>query len=54
VEQVAQKGYGVSIFSDRQNPTGCCPGQPDVVDPALGKGAGLGRSPRCLPAAAIT
>lgn len=34
-EQVAQGGYGVSfIFGDIKNPTGLCPEQPALADPA--------------------
>ena len=34
VDQVAQRGRGVSILGDTQNPTGLWPNQADQVDPA--------------------
>ena len=49
VEQVAQRGCGLSIFGDTQNLTGHGPGQPAVADPALSRGLALTISPSPLP-----
>jgi len=38
LEQLAQRGYGISISGDIQNLTGCRSGQSTLADPALRKG----------------
>jgi len=38
LEQAAQRGYGVSLFGDIQDPPGQGPVQPAVGDPALAGG----------------
>jgi len=41
LEQVSQRGCGVSVLGDIQNVTGCSPEQPAVADLALGREVGL-------------
>lgn len=48
LEQDIQKGCGVSILEDIQNPTGHIPGQPDLAAPALSR-ARTRRSPKAIP-----
>lgn len=53
LEQAAERGCGVSILGDTQNPTGPSPGQPALADPAPCRGVGLYDLHRCLPASTI-
>jgi len=41
VERVVQKGCGIVVLGDIQNPTGHDPGQPALADPDLSSGVGL-------------
>lgn len=38
LEQVTQRGYGISVLGHIQNSTGHGPEQPFVADPALSRG----------------
>ncbi|GAB0207908.1 mitochondrial enolase superfamily member 1 [Grus japonensis] len=53
LEQVAQRGCGVSFSGDIQNPPGCNPVQPALGEPALAEGVGLDDLQRCLPTPTI-
>jgi len=45
LEPVTLRGFGVSIFGNKQNPTGQHPEGPTVVDPALGREVGVPEIP---------
>lgn len=53
LEQVAQKGCGISILADLQTPSGHDPGQAALADPALSRGVRLDKLHRSLPASVI-
>lgn len=53
VGHVARRSCGVSSLGDTQNPTRFVPEQPAVIDPAVGREAGLDKVQRCLPASSI-
>lgn len=48
--QLVQRGCGVSILTDIQNPKGHSPGHTSLSDPALNRELKLGVLQRCLPA----
>lgn len=52
LEQVAQRGCGVTLPGDTQNVPGCDPTQPAIEEPAIA-GVGLGELHRSLPTSSI-
>lgn len=50
---VTQKGYGMCILGDIQNPTRRCPGLPAVGNPSLSRGVVLDDLQRPHPTSAI-
>ena len=53
LEEVAQRGCGVSILGDTQKPTGDGPKQLGLGDPTLSKGVGLDSLQRSLPTSTL-
>lgn len=49
LEEVTQRGCGVSILDDIQQPTGCSHGQPALSNPTMRKGDGLDNLQKYLP-----